>query len=71
MEMEAYRDAPLGAICVGHVACDPKNSLLIAGLHAGGIVEDIGPNTTVDWKKGDRIAAFVHGGNNSQFDDGM
>ena len=50
---------------------NPNIALLTASWHVGGIVEDIGPNVTVDWERGDRIAAFVHGGNNSQLDDGM
>ena len=46
-------------------------ALLMAHWHVGGVVEDIGPNVTVGWERGDRVAAFVHGGNNSQVDDGM
>ena len=46
-------------------------ALLMVDWHVGGVVEDIGPDVTVGWERGDRVAAFVHGGNNSQFDDGM
>ncbi|CAK4001977.1 related to zinc-binding oxidoreductase [Lecanosticta acicola] len=36
----------------------------------GGVVEETGPGCGDHWKKGDRIAAFVHGGNVTQPDDG-
>lgn len=34
-------------------------------------MEEIGPRVTKGWKKGDRIAAFVHGGNDTHPDDGI
>lgn len=38
---------------------------------AGGVIEEIGPKVSRGWKKGDRIATFVHGGNDSRQGDGM
>ena len=34
-------------------------------------MEEIGPRVTKGWKKGDRIATFVHGGNDTHPDDGI
>ena len=34
-------------------------------------MEEIGPRVTKGWKKGDRIATFVHGGNDTRPDDGI
>ena len=39
-------------------------------LLLGGIVEEVGPKVTKQWKKGDRIASFTHGGNESEPEDG-
>lgn len=36
----------------------------------GGVIEEVGPGVTKRWKKGDRIAAFVHGGNRTEPEDG-
>lgn len=36
----------------------------------GGVIEEIGPKVRKDWKKGDRIASFVHGGNRTEPEDG-
>ncbi|KAK3369373.1 chaperonin 10-like protein [Lasiosphaeria ovina] len=41
-----------------------------SGCDFAGVVEEIGPKVTKAWKKGDRIAGFVHGGNQSQLEDG-
>ncbi|KAK0621027.1 putative zinc-binding oxidoreductase ToxD [Immersiella caudata] len=40
------------------------------GCDFAGVVEEVGPNVTKGWKKGDRIAAFTHGGNKVQTEDG-
>jgi NADPH:quinone reductase-like Zn-dependent oxidoreductase len=39
--------------------------------HAGGVVEEVGSGVMKEWKKGDRIAGFVHGGNEAEKEDGM
>lgn len=33
-------------------------------------MEEVGPKVEKGWKKGDRIAAMTHGGNQSQQEDG-
>ena len=33
-------------------------------------MEEIGPKVTKGWTKGDRIATFAHGGNETQHEDG-
>lgn len=40
------------------------------GCDMCGIIEQVGSAVTRDWKKGDRIATFVHGSNESQPEDG-
>lgn len=35
------------------------------------MIEEVGSKVSKDWKKGDRIATFVHGGNDSRPEDGM
>lgn len=35
------------------------------------MVLEIGKDVKKEWQVGDRIAAFVHGGNQSQKEDGM
>ncbi|KXT03166.1 hypothetical protein AC579_4968 [Pseudocercospora musae] len=40
------------------------------GVDFAGVVEEIGPKVTKNWKKGDRIANFCHGGNETQPEDG-
>jgi NADPH:quinone reductase-like Zn-dependent oxidoreductase len=47
----------------------PKEGCLI-GVDYAGIVEEVGPKVTKDFKKGDRIAGFAHGGNYSNPEDG-
>ncbi|KKA22159.1 Alcohol dehydrogenase [Rasamsonia emersonii CBS 393.64] len=47
----------------------PKEGSLI-GVDYAGIVEEVGPNVTKDFKKGDRVAGFVHGGNYNNPEDG-
>lgn len=37
----------------------------------GGTIEEVGPKVTKEWKKGDRVCGFVHGGNQTQPEDGM
>jgi len=34
------------------------------------VIEEVGPAVSKSWKKGDRIAAFVHGGNPTEHEDG-
>lgn len=43
---------------------------LLSGCDYAGIVEEVGPDVDKQWKKGDRICGFVHGGNSSQKEDG-
>lgn len=46
--------------CPGHtVGCD-----------FAGVVEEVGPKVTKNWKKGDRIAGMTHGVNPKEPDDG-
>ncbi|KAH8676757.1 chaperonin 10-like protein [Tricladium varicosporioides] len=40
------------------------------GCDYAGIVEEIGSKVTKDFKKGDRVCGFVHGGNEANHDDG-
>lgn len=40
------------------------------GCDFAGVVEKVGPTVKKDWKKGDRIAAFVHGCNTVELEDG-
>ncbi|MCJ1434762.1 hypothetical protein MMC27_004132 [Xylographa pallens] len=40
------------------------------GCDFAGVIEEVGPRVTKDWKKGDRIAAFVHGCNAVELEDG-
>ncbi len=40
------------------------------GCDYSGVVEDVGSNIEKQWKKGDRIAGFAHGGNILQSEDG-
>ncbi|KAH8602743.1 alcohol dehydrogenase class-3 [Bisporella sp. PMI_857] len=46
----------------------PKNARI--GCDYSGIVEEVGSAVTKDFKKGDRIAGFVHGGNPINLEDG-
>ena len=39
-------------------------------MQSGGVIEDVGAKVTKGWKKGDRIASFVHGSNPTQHEDG-
>ncbi|OQD80001.1 hypothetical protein PENANT_c040G09921 [Penicillium antarcticum] len=41
-----------------------------SGCDFAGVVEQVGPAVTKNWKKGDRIAAFVHGCNATEIEDG-
>lgn len=43
---------------------------LRAGCDYAGIVEEVGPDVTKAFKKGDRIAGPTHGSNMSNLDDG-
>lgn len=40
------------------------------GCDFAGVVEEIGPAVLKEWKKGDRIAGFLHGSNAVQQEDG-
>jgi NADPH:quinone reductase-like Zn-dependent oxidoreductase len=40
------------------------------GCDFAGIVDDVGKEVSLPWKKGDRICGFVHGGNVVQPEDG-
>jgi len=40
------------------------------GCDYSGTVEEVGSKVTKDWKKGDRIAGFVHGANAVELEDG-
>lgn len=42
----------------------------ILGVDYAGIVEEVGPKVTKDFKKGDRVCGFSHGGNISQKEEG-
>jgi NADPH:quinone reductase-like Zn-dependent oxidoreductase len=48
------------------------NATLITGTgnDYSGIIEEVGPKVTKSWKKGDRIAGVLHGGNVNQPEDG-
>ncbi|KAF2095446.1 putative zinc-binding oxidoreductase ToxD [Rhizodiscina lignyota] len=46
---------------------DPGTTI---GCDCAGIVEEIGPEVTKKFKKGDRVASFTHGGNNIEPEDG-
>lgn len=50
--------------------CGGGSPLIDIHLMTGGVVEEVGSQVTKSWKKGDRIAGFCHGGNESQFEDG-
>ena len=39
-------------------------------LGLGGVIQDIGADVSTSWREGDRIAAFVHGGNDTHPEDG-
>jgi NADPH:quinone reductase-like Zn-dependent oxidoreductase len=41
-----------------------------AGCDFAGVVEEVGPKVSKNWKKGDRIAGFLHGSNAVEKDDG-
>jgi NADPH:quinone reductase-like Zn-dependent oxidoreductase len=43
---------------------------LLCGCDYAGIVEQIGTGYTKNWKVGDRISGFAHGGNSKQPEDG-
>ena len=40
------------------------------GVDMCGTIEEVGKDVQREWKKGDRIATFIHGGNDSQPEDG-
>lgn len=40
------------------------------GCDFAGIVEEVGPKVTKEWKKGDRICGFTHGVNSAEPEDG-
>jgi hypothetical protein len=40
------------------------------GCDFAGVVEEVGPRVKKEWRKGDRIAAFVHGCNAVEPEDG-
>ena len=42
----------------------------LSGCDYSGTVEEVGSGVTKPFKKGDRVFGFVHGGNNSQLEDG-
>lgn len=42
----------------------------LIGCDYAGVVEELGSNLTKDFKVGDRICGFVHGGNSGQAEDG-
>lgn len=42
----------------------------ISGCDFAGVVAETGEGYTKDWKVGDRIAGFVHGGNELELEDG-
>jgi NADPH:quinone reductase-like Zn-dependent oxidoreductase len=41
-----------------------------AGCDFAGVVEEVGPKVSKNWKKGDRIAGFLHGSNAVEKADG-
>ena len=51
-----------------------KDILATPGVTSGcdfaGVVEEVGSKVEKQWRKGDRIAGFTHGGNASQPEDG-
>ncbi|KAL1862211.1 hypothetical protein Plec18170_001036 [Paecilomyces lecythidis] len=40
------------------------------GCDYAGVIEEVGPNVVKPFKKGDRVAGFAHGANQSQLEDG-
>lgn len=40
------------------------------GCDFAGVVEEVGPKVTKEWKKGDRISGFTHGVNSAEPEDG-
>lgn len=40
------------------------------GCDFTGVIQDVGSKVTDDWKKGDRIAGLIHGGNEVEPEDG-
>ncbi len=48
----------------------PTNIDISDLLDLGGVIEAVAAKVAADWKKGDRIAAFVHGGNDTHPEDG-
>jgi NADPH:quinone reductase-like Zn-dependent oxidoreductase len=40
------------------------------GCDYSGVVEDVGADVTLPWKKGDRVCGVVHGANETQVEDG-
>jgi len=47
-----------------------NNPGCLSGCDYAGVVAEVGPGCTKQWKKGDRICGFTHGGNNLQREDG-
>ncbi|EAW20312.1 uncharacterized protein NFIA_099470 [Aspergillus fischeri NRRL 181] len=41
-----------------------------SGCDFSGVVEEVGPAVSKHWQKGDRLAAFVHGCNATELEDG-
>ncbi|KJX96792.1 zinc-binding oxidoreductase ToxD like protein [Zymoseptoria brevis] len=80
------KDVPLPKLRDGYVLCKVNAVALnptdwkhidfvgkegsTVGVDFSGIVEEVGNGVTKTWKKGDRIAGFVHGGNEAEPEDG-
>lgn len=53
-----------------HVALGIAKEGCLLGVDFAGVVEEVGPNVTKQFQKGDRVAGFTNGGNSYNQEDG-